>query len=68
MAHFGQVLKVCRVNVPSVSKRRPPPIGLPFEKGSCGRADSVIDSYITGPGSKTRWVRYTFYRAYSYHH
>ena len=25
---------------------------------SCGRADSVIDSHTTGPGFKTRLVRY----------
>ena len=30
---------------------------------SGGRADSVMDSHATGPGSKIRWGRYTFYRA-----
>ena len=29
----------------------------------CNRADSVLDSHVTGPGFKTRWVRYTFYWA-----
>ena len=30
---------------------------------SCERADSVTDLHTTGPGFKTRWVWYTFYRA-----
>ena len=32
---------------------------LHCSKGSrCGRADSVLDSHTTGPGFKTRLVRY----------
>ena len=31
-------------------------------RSSCGRAESVMDSHTTGPGLKTRRVRYSFYR------
>ena len=42
-------------------------------KSSCEWADRVMDSHTTGLRFKTRWVRYTFYRAsnwlppYQYH-
>ena len=38
-------------------------------RSSCGRVESVMDLHTTGPGFKTWWVLYTFYRASDdYHH
>ena len=34
---------------------------LIISKSNCGRADNVIDSHTTGPGFKTRWVRYIYF-------
>ena len=36
---------------------------------SCRRTNNVMDSHTTGPGFKTRWIRYTFSELLTdYHH
>ena len=48
----SRFLKVCRVNVHSVSKCPPPPFVFHVKKSSCARADSITDYNTIGPGSK----------------
>ena len=39
-----------------------------YDRSSCRRADCIMDSHTTGPGFKTRCVRYTNKLLTDYHH
>ena len=58
---------ICVCNVEWCSKHFIPKVKYTNSRSICGQADSVMDSHTTGQWFKTRWVRYTSYKAPDYH-